>query len=127
MDAPTSESSSAAFVAANGELAWRREDAERAIIEIRDSGHSIPGGEVWLITGPRSWSGLIPRRGGGPPSVWHWETSPRLSSEPWQVYCHRTAAESIRAICAMSVEQETPAEFHEQLRFNVTHIAEPEA
>jgi hypothetical protein len=55
-----------AFVASNGELAWRRQDIEQALHVLRDSGQAILGGEVWLITGEKSWTGLIPQRGGGP-------------------------------------------------------------
>ena len=38
-----------AFKATNGELAWRRQDLEEAIIAVRDSHQAILGGEVWLI------------------------------------------------------------------------------
>lgn len=50
------EISSKAFIASNGELAWRREEVESAISAIRDSGCAILGGEIWLITGPGSWT-----------------------------------------------------------------------
>ena len=58
-----------AFVAANGEFAWRRQDIEPALNAIRDSGCATLGGEVWLITGEHSWDGLIPSLGGGPPAI----------------------------------------------------------
>ena len=114
-----------AFVAANGEFAWRRRDIERALNAIRDSGNATLGGEVWLITGEHSWNGLIPSLGGGPPGVWHWETQPRSASESWQQYCARTAAESVKAVRDIRVEQETPSELIDRLRFNVTYAAEP--
>ena len=114
-----------AFVATNGEFAWRREDIDAAFTAICDSGNAILGGEVWLITGDHSWDGLIPQRGGGPPAVWSWDTRPRLSGESWRDYCHRTAAESKQTAGSMSVERETPPELIEKLRFNVTYVAEP--
>jgi hypothetical protein len=114
-----------AFVAANGEFAWRRQDIEPALNAIRDSGYATLGGEVWLITGEHSWDGLIPSLGGGPPGVWHWETQPRSASESWQQYCIRTAAESVEAVRDIRVEQETPSELIDRLRFNVTYVAEP--
>jgi hypothetical protein len=115
-----------AFVAANGELAWTRQDIEPALNAIRDSGRAILGGEVWLITGEHSWDGLIPFRGGGPPGVWHWETEPRFPSESWQQYCARTAARSVEVVRGMPVEQETPSDLIDRLRFNVTYVAEQE-
>ena len=113
-----------AFVASNGELAWRREDINAALTAIRDSGHAILGGEVWLIIGEHSWDGLIPQRGGGPPGVWSWDTGSRLSGESWRDYCDRTAAESMQMVTSLSVESETPPELIDRLRFNVTYVAE---
>jgi hypothetical protein len=69
-----------AFVASN-ELAWRRRDIEQAVHAVRDSGRAILGGEVWLITGEHSWTGLIPQRGGGPLNVWSWTTDGHSASE----------------------------------------------
>jgi hypothetical protein len=115
-----------AFVAANGEFAWRRQDIEHALRAISDSGHATLGGEVWLITGEHSWDGLIPSLSGGPPGVWHWETKPRSASESWQQYCARTAAESVEAVRNIRVEQDTPPELVDRLRFNVTYVAETE-
>ena len=117
--------SAGAFVASNGELAWRRDDIETALNAIRDSDQAILGGEVWIITGEHSWDGLIPQRGGGPPAVWHWETKPRSASESWRQYCTRTTAESVKAVRDMRVEQATPPELIGRLRFNVTYIVEP--
>jgi hypothetical protein len=114
-----------AFVAANGEFAWRRQDIEPALNAIRDSGRATLGGEVWLITGEHSWDGLIPSLGGGPPGVWHWETEPRSASESWQQYCARTAAESVEAVRDMRVERDTLPELIDRLRFNVTYVTEP--
>src|SRR5689334_3624613 len=87
-----------AFVAINGEFAWRRKDIDAALTAICNSGHATLGGEVWLITGEHSWDGLIPKRGGDPPAVWSWETRLRLSDESWRDYCHRTAVESKQTV-----------------------------
>ncbi|MCE9604945.1 MAG: hypothetical protein K8U03_08595 [Planctomycetia bacterium] len=114
-----------AFVAANGEFAWRRQDIEPVLDAIRDSGRATLGGEVWLIIGEHSWDGLIPSLDDSPPGVWHWETKPRSTSESWQQYCARTATESLEAVREMRVEQETPFELIDRLRFNVTYVAEP--
>ena len=117
-----------AFVAGNGEFGWRREDIERAIHAIRDAGYAILGGEAWLVTGPHSWHGIIPQRDGSTPAVHHWETGPRSSGESWQVYCARTARESLGAVrpMASALEQEIPLELVDRVRFNVTYVAEQE-
>jgi|SRR5579862_2113285 len=113
---------SLAFRASNGELAWRRANIEEALQVICDSQQAILGGEVWRVTGPHTWDGLIPQRGDARPAVWSWSTTPRGSSESWLGYCDRTCAESVRAIQSMAVEEVTPPEFVEQLRFNVTYV-----
>jgi hypothetical protein len=115
-----------AFVASNGELAWRRQDIEQALHVLRDSGQAILGGEVWLITGEKSWTGVIPQRGGGPSNVWSWTTDGRSSGESSRDYCRRTVAESVDKLRAMPVEQKMPHELIENLRFNLTYVAEPE-
>jgi hypothetical protein len=113
-----------AFVATNGELAWRREDTKQALDALCHSGRAILGGEVWLITGEHSWTGLVPQRGDGSTNVWSWTTACRFTGESWSDYCHRTAAESADKIRSMPVEQETPSELIEKLRFNLTSVAE---
>jgi hypothetical protein len=54
------------------------------------------------------------------------KTQLRSSNESWAQYCARTAAESIRAVRGLPVEQDTPAELVDRLRFNVTYVAEAE-
>ncbi len=96
-----------AFTATNGELAWRREDIEDALNSVAADGRAILGGEVWLITVSDTWHGLIPQRDGSVPGVYSWETAPRSAAESWPAYCQRTASESIEAVRAIQVEQET--------------------
>jgi hypothetical protein len=126
MSAASDIPAAGAFVASNGELAWRRQDIEQALHAIRDSGRAILGGEVWLITGKNSWTGLIPQRGGGPSNVWSWTTDGRSSGESWRDYCRRTATESIDKLRGMPIEKETPHELIDKLRFSLTHVAEPQ-
>jgi hypothetical protein len=113
-----------AFRASNGELAWKREHIEQALLAIQDTQQAILGGEVWRITGLDTWDGLIPQRGDNKPAVWSWNTAPRSSSESWVVYCGRTVTESMNAVRSMAVEQATQPEFVSQLRFNVTYVEE---
>ena len=115
-----------AFTASNGELAWRREDIEDALVSLAADARAILGGEVWLITGADSWDGLIPQRDGSAPGVYAWDTPPRTATESWSAYCQRTASESIQAVHAIQVEQETLPELVDRLRFNVTYVAEHE-
>jgi hypothetical protein len=115
-----------AFRAANGELAWRREDIEDALNSLAADGRAILGGEVWLITGADTWHGLIPQRDGSAPGVYSWDTVARSADESWPAYCQRTASESIEAVRAIPVEQQTFPELVDRLRFNVTYVAEQE-
>ena len=115
-----------AFRARNGELAWRRADIEGALTSLAADARAILGGEVWLITGGDSWDGLIPQRDGSAPGIYSWDTAPRAAAESWPVYCHRTASESVEAVRAIQVEQETLPELVDRLRFNVTYVAEQE-
>ena len=87
-------------------------------------GRAILGGEVWLITGADSWDGLIPQRDGNAPGAYSWDTAPRAVGESWLTYCQRTASESVEAVRAIQVEQETLPELVDRLRFNVTYVAE---
>jgi hypothetical protein len=115
-----------AFTARNGELAWRREDIEDALTLLAADARAVLGGEVWLITGADSWDGLIPQRDGSAPGVYSWDTAPRAAAESWPTYCQRTASESVEAVRAIRVEQETLPELVDRLRFNVTYVAEQE-
>jgi hypothetical protein len=87
---------------------------------------AVLGGEVWLITGADSWDGLIPQRDGGAPGVYSWDIAPRAAAESWPTYCQRTASESVEAVRAIRVEQETLPELVDRLRFNATYVAEQE-
>jgi hypothetical protein len=115
-----------AFTARNGELAWRRADIEDVLTSLAADARAILGGEVWLITGSDSWDGLIPQRDGSAPGVYSWDTLPRAAAESWPTYCQRTASESVEAVRAIQVEQETLPELVDRLRFNVTYVAEQE-
>ena len=115
-----------AFTASNGELAWRREQIEDTLNSLAADGRAILGGEVWLITGSDTWHGLIPQRDGSAPGVYSWDTVARSAAESWSAYCQRTASESIEAVRAIRVEQETFPELVDRLRFNVTYVAEQE-
>jgi hypothetical protein len=115
---------SKAFIATNGEPAWRRQDIDEAVAAICDAGKAILGGEVWLITGPGTWEGLIPQRENAKPAVWHWETAPRSKDETWQRYCDRTASQTLQTIRNINIEQQTPAQIADRLRFNLTFVEE---
>ncbi|MBL8885578.1 MAG: hypothetical protein JNK16_02870 [Phycisphaerales bacterium] len=114
-----------AFVAANGELAWRRRDVEKAIDAISRSGRAILGWEVWLTGDGQAWTGLIPSADGGPPGVWSFNTSARMKDEEWSHYCMRTASETHSQIQSQPVEAETSPEAKSALRFNLTYVERP--
>jgi hypothetical protein len=79
-----------AFLAPNGEYAWRREDVPTALTSLADAGCAILGGEVWMVIDEKI-HGVIPSAIDEPPGVWPWDTEPRTDSEDWTEFCHRTA------------------------------------
>lgn len=84
------------------------------------------GGEVWVALGEGRWDGLIPDSSGGPPGVWHWETTPQQAGENWAAYCRRTADESAREVVAMRVEEGSAPAVHDRLVFNLTYVSDGE-
>lgn len=112
-----------AYVAPNGELAWRRRDLPEALRALVDAGHAVLGGEVWMVEDPcRNWDGLIPRGDGSSPGVWGWDTAGRRSTETWHVYTERTLRESLEAVGKMNVEDEADPAIVPMLWFNVTTV-----
>lgn len=105
------------------ELAWRRPDVPEALRAIVASGQAVLGGEVWVVQNTKdNWQGLVPDRNGGPPGVWHWETTAKGDSESWQRYCERTAEESLTAVSNMKVEENASPEVAEHIWFNISYI-----
>ena len=116
-----------AYLASNGELAWRRSDIATALFAIAESGQATLGGEVWVAMGNGQWVGMIPDAAGGPPGVWHWDTAPQAAGENWPAYCRRAAAESARVLAAMRVEEESHPAVRDRLYFNITYVSQAEA
>ena len=69
-----------------------------------------------------NWLGLVPDRGGGPPGVWHWETTAKKPNESWETYCERTAQESLLAVTDLKVEQDAREDVAAHIWFNVTYV-----
>jgi hypothetical protein len=116
-----------AYRAVNGELAWRRADLPLALAAVAESGQAVLGGEVWVAVGEGRWLGLIPDAHGGPPGVWHWNTTPRADGEGWLKYCRRAAEESALAVARMRVEEESDPAVRGRLFFNLTFVTEAQA
>ncbi len=121
MQNPTGGVFDRAYRAANGELAWRREDVAEALAAIADADLATLGGEVWLVIDDKI-HGMIPSDTNEPPGVWPWDTKPRNDTESWSEYCRRTAEESISAVNDMAVESQCRKDVRNYIRFNVTFV-----
>lgn len=110
-----------AYRAANGELAWCREDVQDALAAIADADLATLGGEIWLVIDDKI-CGMIPSASKQPPFVWPWDTKPRNETECWSDYCHRTATESLRTLNGMDVESQCRKDVRDYIRFNITFV-----
>jgi hypothetical protein len=127
-DLPSSVLARAYVSPGAGEFAWRRVDVPDAVRAIAAANCAILGGEVWLVLDPReNWTGLIPRRDGGPYDVWTWDTTPQRKGESWEIFRDRSAAETIASIQAMAVEEEAHPDIVPSLWFNISYVAAHEA
>ena len=116
-----------AYVAANGELAWPREDARAAARWLAAQGYGILGGEVWEILGNGRWQGGIRSATSAIPFIWGWETKPSWEeTEPWSSYVKRGLEQALEALRHGHPESEAAVEIVPRLRYNLTYAREDE-
>jgi len=121
------ELQNSAYVAANGELAWPREDAKAAARWLASQGYGILGGEVWEILGNGRWQGMIRSLRGSIPFVWGWETKPSWEEgEPWSTYVKRGLDQAIDALERGLPESEAAIDIVPRLRYNLTYSPQNE-
>lgn len=115
---------SRAFVARNGELAWKRDDALEVLSVLVDRGLAILGGEVWAVTATGQIWGALPQEADGVGAVYHWETSPSWvpRAETWLEFCERGASVSARAIRNLPPEGEVRTDLRSILYYNLTFV-----
>jgi hypothetical protein len=115
----------AAFRSSNGECGWTREQTADVIAILRDRSLAILGGELWLVlSGSRSWSGLIPQREGSD-AVYLWETN-RYPNEPWATFVNRCAADSKSAVEKWPDPRTLSTELSGRILYNLTWVSEEE-
>ena len=108
---------------ANGEHAWPRAEALRAVRAIAEAGLAVLGGEVWLVRGDEIW-GVLPQQS-GPPAVYHWEAK-RGAVEPWLEFVTRSQSEACSAIKLLPPEGEVDAPSDAHVYYNMTWASERE-
>jgi hypothetical protein len=104
-----------AVTAANGELAWNKDDVASAIAELIAADFAVLGGEVWLsvrkaeiptltqLNDKRFILGLIKGKD-GKDYVFHWDCE-KKADEIWSEYVRRSGQEALSRIREMNVEE----------------------
>jgi hypothetical protein len=78
----------------NGELAWRPDDAEAAVIELTSAGYAVLGGEWWTVEpGGAIWPAIPATEGraGGGVYGWSIRSDWDRAGESWDAFCERAA------------------------------------
>jgi hypothetical protein len=123
-----------AVTAANGELAWNKDDVASAIAELIAANFAVLGGEVWLavrkaeippltqLNDKRFILGLIK----GKDYVFHWDCE-KKADETWSEYVRRSGQEALSHIRKMNVEDFVSPELAGAVYYNLTYISEEES
>jgi len=126
-----------AVTAANGELAWNKDDISSAITELIAANYAVLGGEVWLavrkaeippltqLNDKRFILGLIKGKD-GKDYVFHWD-SEKKANETWSEYVKRSGQEALSHIRKMNVEDFVSPELAGSVYYNLTYINEKES
>jgi len=117
-----------AFRARNGDLAWTRHDALRAVEALAVSGVAVLGGEVWLAGDDGWWDPRIPTIDGAPPAAHSWAPDPpdRQASETWADFCARTRDYTAAVLAAAEAEALAPPPLRLRLRYYLSCTSEEE-
>ena len=125
-----------AVTAANGELAWNKDNVPSAITELIAANYAVLGGEAWLavrkaevppltrLDDRRFILGLI-RGKDGKDYVFHWDCE-KKTDETWGEYVRRSAGEALSHISKMNVEDFVSPELAGAVYYNLTYINEKE-
>ena len=125
-----------AVTAANGELAWNKDDVASAIAELIAANFAVLGGEVWLavrkaeippltqLNDKRFILGLIKGKD-GKDYVFYWDCE-KKADETWSEYVRRSGQEALSHIRKMNVEDFVSPELAGAVYYNLTYINEKE-
>jgi len=108
-----------AFIASNGELAWKREDLFEVINTYNNLDYPVEGLEIWIVKDNGQWDGLIPQKGSNVPGVYTWNASPRKVGENTKDYCLRTRSELFDTLEKFQVEKEVEEKYLPMIRYNL--------
>jgi uncharacterized protein (DUF2164 family) len=126
-----------AVTAANGELAWNKDDVASAIAELVAANFAVLGGEVWLavrkaeippltqLNDKRFILGLIKGKD-GKDYVFHWDCD-KKATETWSEYVRRSAEEALSHIQEMNVEDFVSPELAGGIYYNLTYTSEEQS
>jgi hypothetical protein len=126
-----------AVEAANGELAWNKDDVRGAIAESAAANHAVLGGEVWLavrqaevppltqLEDKRLILGLVKGKD-GKDYVFHWDCD-KKATETWSEYVRRSAEEALSHIQEINVEDFVSPELAGGIFYNLTYTSEEES
>jgi hypothetical protein len=138
-----------AFLAYNGEMAWRLSDIHEVVRLLAAANRAVLGGEIWLVrmegerwtdvlppydASPRpgyrsNWYGIIPQAEPGRlPCVYVWEYEQRWNraSETWSDFCARAADYTISVVAHMHPEEDVPEGLSPRLRYNLSYETQQE-
>jgi uncharacterized protein (DUF2164 family) len=123
-----------AVTAANGELAWNKDNVASAIAELIAANYAVLGGEVWLavqkaevppltqLDDKRLVLGLVKGKD-GKDYVFHWDCD-KKATETWSEYVRRSAEEALSHIQEMNVEDFVSPELAGGIYYNLTYTSE---
>ena len=126
-----------AVTAANGELAWNKDDVASAITELIAANFAVLGGEVWLavrkaeippltqLNDKRFILGLIKGKD-GKDYVFHWDCE-KKADETWSEYVKRSGQEALSHIRKMNVEDFVSPELAGAVFYNLTYTSEEQS
>lgn len=114
---------SQAFKAANGELAWRREQVPEIVAEYARKGHAVEAFEVRLIDASGKWTGLIPVSSSEVPAVCVYDVEPQKKTETRESFVARCAQEILAKMREWNIEKDVPEDLRPLIRYNL-YVAE---
>ena len=117
------EMAAKAFMASNGELAWRRDQLPEVVGFYARNGHAVEAFEVWLVEDSGRWDGLIPTIGSDVPSVCVYDVEEKKATENREAFVARCAQEILRKVCEWDIDTNVVADIRARIRYNL-YVAE---
>jgi hypothetical protein len=110
-----------AFIATNGETAWRRDDVPAVLNAYRNANVAVEAFEVWVVNDRGQWTGFFPTKAGGE-AICVYDVDPR-ANETAEEFAHRCAKELLHKIQEVDIESQIREDLVPHIRYNL-HVAE---